>query len=95
MKKLRFFPSVSNIEGYISKINKSIISFGTNFRFHDFAIPIYKSCIANNKESLTGINRNTIENVQLVQANKLFVCVSLFFTTKRNGITKKHKESQR
>ena len=51
--------------------------------------------IANNKESLSEINRSTIENVQLSQANKLFVCVSPLFTNKRNGITKKRKESQR
>lgn len=95
MKKLRFFPSVINIEGYISKINKSIIYFDANFRFFDFAVSIYKSCIANNKESLSKINRNTIDNVQLSQANKLFVCVSLLYTPKRNGITKNRRESQR
>lgn len=42
-EKTTVFPSVSNIEGYISKINKSIIYFGANFRFSDFAVPKYKS----------------------------------------------------
>ncbi len=47
-----------------------------------------------NKESLSEINRNTIEDVQLSQLIKLFVCVSLLFTVKRNGITKNRKDVQ-
>ena len=44
------------------------------------------------KELLTEINRNTIENVQLSQLIKSFVCVSLLFTPKRNRIAEKCKE---